>query len=102
MIRYRPVRELLIESIRDCRIFSSTDQMIAYIVHHSNSVNGYRVLDESDVVISNESVNDKRIGWKDTHYVCVKRYGDQKYRVPQCIGYCATDFEPPSDLSWRK
>jgi len=39
---------------------------------------------------------DNRSGWKDTRYVCTKRFGDKDniklYGVPQCIGMCATDY----------
>lgn len=49
------------------------------------------------IVINDEStVNDGRIGWEDSKYVCVKRMGDedyiQKYGTPQCIGMCATKY----------
>ena len=45
-----------------------------------------------DIVINEESVEDKRNGWKDTRYVCVKRMGNEIYPIPQCIGFCATDY----------
>jgi hypothetical protein len=31
-------------------------------------------------------LDDDRIGWHHTHYVCVKRYGPEKYDYPQCVG----------------
>jgi hypothetical protein len=51
-----------------------------------------------DIVIDEELVvNDKRCGWRDTMYVCVKRMGNKDYMkmygAPQCIGMCATDYK---------
>ena len=51
-----------------------------------------------DIVINRESaVNDDRIGWEDSMYVCVKRMGSEdyikEYGVPQCIGICATKYK---------
>lgn len=32
-----------------------------------------------------------RINWKETRYVCTKRFGGDKYDTPQCIGMCCME-----------
>ncbi len=52
----------------------------------------------SDIVIDSENpIDDERIGWHDTMYVSIKRFGEEdyikEYGVPSSIGTCATDYE---------
>ena len=66
--------------------FKSIEEMFSYI---SKSSNGMMCVD--DLSISNESFIDDRINWKETRYVCTKRFGGDKYDTPQCIGMCCME-----------
>ena len=93
MVIYRPHRELLDEAMAEAKVFDSFEDMKAYIAEQEAEAYGtYKHFDESDIVIKDETVNDTRIGWEDTRYVCVKRFVKEVYEYPQCIGMCATIF----------
>ena len=91
MVIYRPHRGRLTDSMLEANEFNNEQEMKEYIVKQCN--NYFSV---NDIVISDESYNDDRIGWKDTRYVCTKKFGNQDcvtlYGVPQCIGMCATEY----------
>jgi hypothetical protein len=93
MIIYRPhCGGTIANSIKQAVEFNNEQEMKEYI---EEQWNGY--ISAEDVVIDNSKAeNDDRIGWKDTRYVCTKRFGKddciKKYKCPQCIGYCATDY----------
>lgn len=103
MIIYRPHRGGLAEAIAESRGFETEEEMKQHIYeHHKDNFFdlGYpnAPFEVNDIVIEKENPHeDKRIGWHDTMYVCVKRYGNEyymeKYGCPQCIGMCATDYE---------
>lgn len=95
MIIYRPHRGMLDEAMKETREFNTEDEMKRFIVSDWNAdQNGLFGYD--DIVIDDKEINDDRIGWKDTRYVCVNRMGDKNYikmyGVPQCIGMCATKY----------
>lgn len=91
MIIYRPHRGSLVEAMAEAKEFNSELEMKEYIVEEWNHY--FNIL---DIVISDDIIEDNRNGWKDTRYVCTKRFGQQdniaKYGVPQCIGMCATVY----------
>ena len=91
MIIYRPHRGSLIDAMAEAKEFNNEQEMKEYIAEQWD---GY--ISVEDIVIIDNPQNDERIGWKDTRYVCSKRFGEQdnieKYGVPQCIGMCATDY----------
>jgi len=91
MIIFRPHRGSLIEAMAEAKEFDNVQEMKEYIVKDWNN---YFSID--DVVIINEPHEDERVGWKDTKYVCTKRFGEQDNIAlcgyPQCIGMCATDY----------
>lgn len=91
-IIYRPHRGSFKDAMAEARIFQNEDEMKSWIVSNSAEVFGMPMLDVSDIVIKDESLDDSRNGWHDTKYVCVKRYGSEVFSTPQCIGMCATDF----------
>ena len=91
-IIYRPHRGSLSQSIREARIFNSEEEMKAWIVEEWARPFGYKLFNIEDIVIDKEEINDSRIYWKDTRYVCIKRCGSEFYSYPQCIGMCATKF----------
>lgn len=87
MVIYRPHRGSLEQAMAEAREFNGIKEMKEAIVASWNGA-----FDVADVVVKRKSVNDTRIGWEDTKYVCVKRIGNEKYRTPQCIGMCATRY----------
>lgn len=103
MVIYRPHRGGLKEALAESKEFESFEEMKEYIYEYHKGY--FKDLGypnppfEIDDIIINESgkYEDKRIGWHDAMYVCVKRYGNEdyikKYGTPQCIGMCATDYE---------
>jgi len=103
MIIYRPHRSTLADAMQEAREFPTLEAMKEYIVQESKVVWGAPMFAVDDIVLDEESVVDKRNGWNDTRYVCVKRMGNEdcmeKYGTPQCIGMCATDYpgEPAED-----
>lgn len=94
MIIYRPHRGSLIDSMQDAKEFNNEQEMKEYILKEWDNL-----FSIEDIVISNESTNDERIGWKDSRYVCIKRLRlgkvnyIERYGCPQCIGMCATDYK---------
>jgi hypothetical protein len=92
MIIYRPQRGTLAESMSEKKEFKTESDMKDYIVIQWDGL-----FEKEDIVIDNKEVNDKRIGWTDTKLVCVKKIGTEDYMklygVPQCIGYCATNYK---------
>lgn len=92
MIIYRPSRNLLEEAMSERKIFNDEFEMKSHI---SNEWDGY--IKVEDIVITDESINDERIGWRDTKHVCTKKLGEEdyieRYGYPQCIGWCAMDFD---------
>ena len=85
-IKYRPHRGFLEDSMKEEKRFNSIEEMFSYI---SKSSDGMMCVD--DLSISNESFIDDRINWKETRYVCTKRFGGDKYDTPQCIGMCCME-----------
>jgi hypothetical protein len=60
MIKYRPHRSTLSESMKLCKEFSSTKKMLEYVGKNST--------------ICPESYQDNRIGWNNWHYVMRNGY----------------------------
>jgi hypothetical protein len=84
---YRPQRGSLFDAMKEVKEFNDVDEMKKFIVNDwSNNIA------EEDIVIDEKVVNDDRIGWQDTRYVCAKKIGQEEYAHPQCIGYCATVY----------
>lgn len=102
MIIYAPHRGGLKEAMAEAREFETKEEMKQYIYEEHKAYFldlGYpnAPFEIEDIVIKAETAyRDERIGWNDSTYVCVKRYGNEdyikKYGTPQCIGTCATDY----------
>lgn len=98
MIIYRPHKQLLCDALAEAKEFESIDDMKEFI--SKNWTEAYEkfgisnALNPTDIVIDMDEAgyNDKRCGWKDTRYICVKRLGNKVYDYPQCIGMFATDY----------
>lgn len=98
MIIYRPHRGSLADALAEAKEFETEEEMKQYIFeYYKNLLPGLTAFRIDDIVIDDDIVNDDRCGWHDTRYVCVKRmYEDdymEMYCSPQCIGFCATDYE---------
>lgn len=102
MVIFRHHRGGLTESMATAVEFNNFDELKAYIVEYYKKF--YKELGcktepislEDVVIEEDEKYDDKRIGWHDTMYVCIKRLGNEdymeEYNSPQCIGMCATDY----------
>lgn len=96
MIIFRPHRRTVYEAMSEAKEFNNEEEMKEYIVNswHDGWSGQATLFTVDDIVIDKSSaVNDKRTGWEDSMYVCVKRMGNQKYEIPQCIGMCATKYK---------
>lgn len=100
MIIFRPHRSSLDETMKEAKEFDDVEKMKEYIVELWNRKwhGSQKLFTTDDIVINKESaVNDDRIEWEDSMYVCVKRMGSEdyikEYGVLQCIGICATKYK---------
>lgn len=85
-VKYRPHKGSLEDSMRETKEFKSIEEMFAYI---SESYNG--LIFPDDIIISDKPFIDDRTNWKETRYVCIKRFDGDEYDVPQCIGMCCIE-----------
>lgn len=96
MIIYRPHRGGFEEAMELSREFETAEDMKEYIVKEHTDADYGPAFSIDDIVLKAETTCDPRNGWKDSRYVCVKRYFNQDYMkmygCPQCIGTCATDY----------
>ena len=101
MIIFRPHRMGMDigEAMAKAKEFNTVDEMKEHIVKLWQGTSGSTTLFTFDDIVINEesAINDTRIGWEDSMYVCVKRMGNEdyikKYGTPQCIGMCATKYK---------
>ena len=90
VIKYRPHRGSLDESMSEQKVFSTVDEMFDHIVSEWNKDFNKELFTKDDIIISSNGTRDRRIGWKMSRYICVKRLGDKIYTdTPQCIGMCS-------------
>lgn len=91
MLIYRPHRSSLAEAMKEARTFNSFEDIKNYVANEWNNLWGYQILNPDNIVLDEESHDDDRIGWKDVHYLCVKKIGNEdyikEYGCPQCIGF---------------
>lgn len=96
MIIYRPHRGGLAEAMAEAMEFETIQEMKEHIVKEHTDEEMGPAFCIDDIVLGEETVNDHRNGWKDTRYVCVKRYYSDNFiencGFAQCIGMCATDY----------
>ena len=83
MVIFRPHRAGMdiAEAMQQAREFNDEAEMKAYIVKvwHEGYGSGTLFTAQDIVVQSEPKMNDDRVGWEDTMYVCVKRMGDVDY-----------------------
>lgn len=91
MLIYRPHRGSLAEAMKEAKTFNSLEDIKNYVANEWNNLWRYQILNQDDIVLDEESHDDDRIGWKDVHYLCAKKIGDEdyikEYGLPQCIGF---------------
>ena len=92
-VRFRPHRGTLAEAMKLAQDFADLDQMGEFVAK------GYLQADltigDIDVVILDDPIFDRRIGWVDCRSVCIKRIGQDEFDPPRCVGFCATQFCEP-------
>lgn len=101
IIKFRFHRGGLKESLATMRTFTSWEQLFAFLESDSSKYDGVPMFHVADIVIADSPHHDKRIGWKDARWVCVKRFGAELRDPPVPIGCVATEFCEPTDLSWQ-
>lgn len=89
MIKHRPHRGMLSESMKDEMEFDTIDQMYDYLLEYWNYWD--KIFEREDLSVTKDFGRDERINWKELRYVCTKRFGKVIYDVPQCIGYCSIE-----------
>lgn len=106
-ILYRDHRGTLDEAMKTMREYRTVDELKAGLAAAYNKLHhelGYRgdAFAAEDVSISDDLGPDDRIGWPNTHYVCIRRMGDDdfvaRFGSPQAIGFCAF-FEGKDELN---
>lgn len=88
MIIYRPHRGGLRESMEGAREFITKEAMFDYIAE----MHGHAFAPKDLIIVRESAVDDLRTGWRNTMYICTKRYLWKSYDCPQCVGMCATDY----------
>lgn len=86
MVKYRPHKGLLADAMAEMKTFNTVDEMLEYI---ASKYSDY--LSKEDLSISDDLGKDHRIDWKETRYVCTKRFGSESYATPMCIGMCSIE-----------
>lgn len=86
MIKFRPHKGSLAESMSEMKIFDSEEDMFNAIVADWNGTISYE-----DLSVTENLGKDNRIDWKETRHVCAKQIGSEVYDTPQCIGMCSIE-----------
>lgn len=91
MIIYRPHRGGLREAMEEAMEFDTYDDLNDYLVKQCVLENS-SAFEKEDIVVSKETYDDSRIGWKNWRYVGVKKFMGKEKEPPLIIGMCATDY----------
>lgn len=98
---YRPHRGSLSKSMNEAMEFESFQDLQKYIVKDMKQV---IKLNECEIIPGGHPVNDERVGWRDSDYLCINGHDKVidkegyelcfggRYEYPQCIGMFATDY----------
>lgn len=94
MVIFRHHRGTLSEAMATAIEFESVLQMKQYILKYytDNSLFDSPPFSIDDIVLGDQTLYDRRIGWQDTRHVMIKKYYNDVYPFPQCIGFCATIY----------
>lgn len=88
MIIYRPYRASLSDALSEVKEFSTWQELKDHVALTWNSM-GFEQVTSSEVTIKDDSIEDERIGWKDTRMVLCKGYP---------VGFCATRYPTAKDF----
>ncbi len=86
MVKYRPHRGMLDDAMSEAKTFDSLAEMYEYIANNSSGLFGIE-----DLSVTSDLGKDPRIDWKETRYVCIRKYGSEIFDFPQCIGMCSIE-----------
>ena len=89
MIKYRPQRGSLAESISESKEFNTLDEMYDYIISEWNNIG--ELISKEDIYISENFSKDNRTDWIENRYVCLNRLGTLRFETPSCIGMCSIE-----------
>ena len=93
-IIFRPQRGSLDKAMAEAKVFNSIEEMKQYVVDYYFFK--HPTFGVEDIIIDDEAIPEEaENGWRDTRYVCVKRWYGKVFDYPQCIGMCAMDFPEP-------
>lgn len=92
-ILYRDHRGSIAEAMETIREYCSIEEMKISITANYNKLHrevGFigDAFSAEDISVGDNLGSDDRIGWTNTHYVCIRRLGDEVFEVPQVIGFC--------------
>lgn len=94
---YRPHRGSIDKSLKEVCVVRDLDSIKTHIIEEFSK---YGVtLTPDDITFSEETHNDKRIGWEATRYVCVAHMGKERFDVPQCVGMCCDSEHLPKTFA---
>lgn len=92
MVIYRPYTGGFEKSAKQTREFKDFDEMSKSISQEWAKKCGADMFAPDDIVFSELTFEDARLGWGDTRYVYIKSIAGNKLKVPSCIGMCATKY----------
>ena len=92
-ILYRDHRGSIAEAMETIREYCSIEEMKISIAANYNKLHrevGFSIeaFSAEDISVGDNIGSDGRIGWTNTHYVCIRRLGNEVFEVPQVIGFC--------------
>lgn len=86
MVKYRPHRGMLDDAMSEAKTFDSLAEMYEYIANNSSGL-----FSIEDLSVTSDLGKDPRIDWKETRYVCARKFGSEIFDSPQCIGMCSIE-----------
>lgn len=95
LIKYRPHRGSLSESMAHSKEFDSVLELKQYIVNDALKCCGRIMFMPDDIIIGRAEIDDDRVGWKSCRYVCITKFGGTVHEHPYCIGICTIDGSDP-------
>lgn len=92
MILYRPHRGSLDEAMAEMKTFDNIDDMKKHIIKELDIIDSdVDCCGPEDILFKGLDMDDHRIGWKNVHYVLIRRFYHKKYKYPQVVGQCTFD-----------
>ena len=70
-------------SMEQVQEFSTYEDVFKYVLRRWR---GH--IKREDLTLSRVMCDDDRIGWTNVRYVQTYAFGNDRYKIPQCVGYC--------------